>query len=194
MKKFFLIAFMSILASTVFGQKNGFATHVFPKGEKFEGQWKNDVINGTGIYYWNNSHYYVGHWINGKRWGYGIEVFSDGHTQLRYFENEQLVNRSIPNTQSLNTGVGIYQGELVNGKACGKGTFRWNDGLWFEGTWTTDGKSRYGVLYHKNSQKPWIIGEWINEKLNGYACKITESGQITVGFWHNGDYLFRTKF
>lgn len=188
---FFMLIFCSMVSSA---KRNGYQTYFFPDGSKFEGCWKNDVINGTGIYYWTDTHYYVGHWINGKRWGYGLEVFPNGQYQLRYFENEQNVKRSIPNTQTLNTCVGIYQGEIVNGKACGKGTFRWNNGQWFEGTWTADGKSRYGVLYHSNSQKPYYIGNWTNEKFDGYGCIISESGQITIGLWRNGEYLYRSRF
>lgn len=193
MKRTILLFTVIISCMFAFAQRNGFSTYYFSDGSKFEGEWKNDVINGTGIYYWSNKHYYVGHWINGKRWGYGLEV-TNGQYQLRYFENEKIVNRSIPNTQTLNTGVGIYQGEMVNGRACGKGTFRWNNGQWFEGTWTSDGKSRYGVLYHTNSQKPYYIGNWTNEKFNGYGCIVTESGLITIGFWQNGQYLYRSRF
>ena len=127
MKKTLLWLLLSVISMTAFAQRNGYQTYHFPDGSKFEGYWVNDVINGTGIYYWTDSHYYVGHWVNGKRWGYGVEVFADGKYELRYFENEKSVKRSVPNTQSLDTGVGIYQGETVNGKACGKGTFRWSD-------------------------------------------------------------------
>lgn len=194
MKKLLLFVFLTIFVSTAFGQRNGYSTLVFSDGTKFEGYWVNDVINGTGIYYWSTSHYYVGHWVNGKRWGYGLEVFSDGHFQLRYFENDVLKTRKISKVEILDTGVGIYRGEMMNNQACGKGTFRWHDGLWFEGTWTSDGKSRYGVLYYKNSQAPWKIGNWTDEKFDGYGCIISESGNLTVGFWQNGNYLYRTKF
>lgn len=190
-----LFAFVFVFCSiSIFAQRNGYNTYVFSDGTKFEGHFINGVIDGSGIYYWDSNHYYVGHWKNGKRWGYGIEVFPNGNKLLRYFENEKVVNRSIPNTQTLNTGVGIYQGEIVNGKACGKGTFRWKNGQWFEGTWTSDGKSRYGVLYYANSQNPYYLGTWTNEKFDGYGCIISQSGDITVGFWSNGKYLYKSRF
>jgi len=194
MKKFLLFALLSMMSVTSFAQRNGYQTYVFPDGSKFEGYWVNDVISGTGIYYWTDNHYYVGHWSNGKRWGYGVEVFANGQYQLRYFEDEKIVNRSVPNTQTLDTGVGIYQGEIVDGKAWGKGTFRWNDGQWFEGTWDVAENCRYGVLYHKNSKRPYIIGSWTNEKLDGYGCAISESGQVTIGFWKEGKYLYKSRF
>lgn len=193
MKRVILLLAVTFSCMFAIAQKNGFSIYNFPDGSKFEGEWKNDVINGTGIYYWSDHHYYVGYWINGKRWGYGLEV-TNGQYQLRYYENEKIVNRIISNRQTLSTGVGIYQGEVFNGRACGKGTYRWSDGQKFDGTWTADGKSRYGVLYHANSQKPYYIGKWTNEKLEGYGCKVSKSGQITIGFWKNGQYLYRSRF
>lgn len=193
MKRILLSVLVMALCLPLLAQRNGYSTYYFQDGSMFEGHWRNDKIDGTGIYYWTRSHYFVGHWKDGKRWGYGIEVFDNGQTKLQYYENEKEVNRSIPNTQTMNTGVGIYQGEMYNGKACGKGTFRWNNGQWFEGTWTYDGKSRYGVLYHANSQKPFYIGNWTNEKFDGYGCIISETGQITIGFWKNGEYMYKSQ-
>ncbi len=186
----------SIASGNVINQniRNGYATYEWPSGYRFEGHWKNNKIDGTGIIYWSKDHYYVGHWINGKRWGYGIEVFPNTSYRLLYYENDKIATRTIHDSKTFNTGVGIYIGEMSDGRACGNGTFCWNNGGCFEGTWTADGKSRYGVLYWDDSQKPRHVGEWTDEKLNGYGCMISESGQLTVGFWENGTYLYKSKF
>lgn len=209
MKRVYLHSFLFVLAflftanlnaqiastKQVAGQRNGYHTHYFQDGSRFEGHFNNDVIEGSGIYYWDNSHYYVGHWRNGKRDGYGVEVFDDGKRfKLEYFENEVMMDRTLSNIKSKETSQGIYQGGMLNGEAFGKGTFRWKNGQWFEGTWTSGRQIRYGVLYHANSLKPWVIGTWENEKREGYGCEISESGEIKTGFWKNGVYQYKTRF
>ena len=163
-------------------------------GNRFEGRFKNNVIDGTGIYYWPDSSYYVGHWINGRRWGHGIYVYPNGKYEIQYYENEKIANRTITNPQTFDTGVGIYKGETRNGEACGRGAFLWPDGRRFEGTWMENEKSRYGVLYYPNSQRPAFVGNYTNERQNGYGCDISEDGKITIGFWSNGEYLYKSRF
>jgi len=172
----------------------GYSHYVFSDGSRFEGHYVKGVIDGTGIYYWSNTHYYVGHWSNGKRHGYGIEFFDNGTYRLYYYENEKVVNRSISQSKTLNTNTGVYTGEMSNGRACGKGTFRWKNGTRFDGTWTADGKSRYGVLYNGQTSNPNTVGQWTNEKLNGYACVLSSNGKMQVGFWENGNYKYKTVF
>lgn len=172
----------------------GYSQILFSGGGRFEGHFVNGVIDGTGIYYWSNTHYYVGHWSNGKRHGYGIEFFDNGTYRLYYYENEKVVNRSISQSKTFNTDTGVYTGEMSNGRACGKGTFKWKNGTRFDGTWTADGKSRYGVLYNGLTSNPNTVGQWTNEKLNGYACVLSSNGKMQVGFWENGIYKYKTVF
>jgi len=194
MKKIlFVFAAILLLANGVSAQ-NGYSTYTWPDGNnKFEGYFVNGVMHGSGIHYWNDNHYVVGQWVNGTIDGYCIEIQNGAH-KLVYYENGKAATRNVRSNQTLNTGVGIYTGEMSNGRACGKGTFRWNSGLCFEGTWTADGKSRYGVLYYPNTRKPWHIGTWTNEQFDGYGCIVSESGQLTVGLWQNGEYLCKSKF
>lgn len=193
MKKIlFVFAAILLLANGVSAQ-NGYSTYTWPDGNnKFEGYFVNGVMHGSGIHYWSDNHYVVGQWVNGAIDGYCIEIQNGAH-KLVYYENGKAATRNVRSNQTLNTGVGIYTGEMSNGRACGRGTFRWNSGLCFEGTWTADGKSRYGVLYYPNTRKPWHIGTWTNEQFDGYGCIVSESGQLTVGLWQNGEYLCKSR-
>lgn len=192
MKKI-LFAFAAIfLLANEMSAQNGYSTYTWPDGNKFEGYFVNGVMHGSGIHYWDANHYIVGQWVNGAIDGYCIDVQNDT-PRLVYYENGNAATRNVNSNQTLNTGVGIYTGEMSNGRACGRGTFRWNSGHCFEGTWTADGKSRYGVLYYPNSKKPWQVGTWTNEQFDGYGCVISESGQITTGLWQNGEYLCKSR-
>ena len=194
MKKIFSILITFFLLSHAANAQNGYSTYSWPDSTRFEGHWKNGVIDGTGIVYWSDNHYYVGHWLNGKRWGHGVEIRPNGTYRLLYYEDDKEVKRTVDNPQTLDTGTGIYTGEMADGHACGKGTLRWNSGKhWFEGTWPADGTSRYGVLYNGDTQLPWQVETWIDGKLDGYGC-IIEDGKATVGFWQEGTYLYSTRF
>lgn len=193
MKKIFsLFTFLFLLIS--YAPAQNYSTCSWSNGDRFEGRWVNGVIDGMGIYYWSNGTRYVGQWSNGKRWGYGIEIYTDGTYQIVYYENDVKKTRTISNSLKLNTGVGIYKGEMYKGKACGKGTFYWNNGQYFEGTWTADGRSRYGVLYRNKSGQPYYIGNWTNEKFDGYGCIVNANGSITIGFWQSDKYIRKTLF
>ncbi len=45
---------------------NGKGTYVFPNGNRFEGEWSNDVKNGYGILTYVNGEKYEGEWQGDK--------------------------------------------------------------------------------------------------------------------------------
>ena len=57
---------------------NGVCTFIKPKGETYEGQWKQDVMNGLGKYIISSKHYYYGNMANDKFNGRGKLVTPDG--------------------------------------------------------------------------------------------------------------------
>ena len=36
-------------------------------GDRYEGDWKNNLPEGKGVYYYNNGNRYEGEWKNGKK-------------------------------------------------------------------------------------------------------------------------------
>ena len=56
----------------------------------YEGDYKNDLKNGEGIYYYNNGDKYEGEWINGIREGKGIFYWKNGDKWEGYFHNDLL--------------------------------------------------------------------------------------------------------
>lgn len=49
----------------MFGKMHGKGEYVFPNGNSYKGEFKNDKRDGYGIYKWQNM-YYEGDWENGK--------------------------------------------------------------------------------------------------------------------------------
>ena len=56
----------------------------------YEGDYKNDLKNGEGIYYYNNGDKYEGEWVNGIREGKGIFYWKNGDKWEGYFHNDLL--------------------------------------------------------------------------------------------------------
>lgn len=44
--------------------KHGIGAYYFDNSQRFEGEYKNDKIDGSGIYYWSENHYFAGTWRN----------------------------------------------------------------------------------------------------------------------------------
>ena len=40
--------------------KDGLGLYIWPEGNKYFGQWKNNVIDGEGIYIWSDGRVYSG--------------------------------------------------------------------------------------------------------------------------------------
>lgn len=78
----------------------------------FEGEFSENLINGSGFYTWSNKDTYEGTFINGKMHGKGIYKWPDG---------------------------GEYVGEYINNIKEGRGRFRWSNGRIFDGPFK-DGK------------------------------------------------------
>jgi hypothetical protein len=52
---------------------NGVGTYYFFNGDTYSGNWKFEVFDGKGTYFWaETGNKYVGEWKNGKRYGDGI--------------------------------------------------------------------------------------------------------------------------
>ncbi|MFM9943888.1 MAG: hypothetical protein ACKVQB_01505 [Bacteroidia bacterium] len=99
-------------------QGNGICNFIKPKGENYEGEWKQDVMNGLGKYSVNARHYYYGNMQNNKFNGNGKLVTPEGWM-------EGVFKDGIPNgpmKQYLKLDNTMIEGKWVNGKREGKFT------------------------------------------------------------------------
>ena len=61
--------------------KNGFAVYgveTYKGGDSYQGEFKNGVRFGKGIYTWNNGDIYEGQWADGHMNGHGTDKWQDG--------------------------------------------------------------------------------------------------------------------
>ena len=65
------------------------------KNGKYKGQFKNDVKDGKGIYYYNDDNKYEGEWKNDLKEGKGIFYWKNGDRYEGEFKNNKMEGRGI---------------------------------------------------------------------------------------------------
>ena len=81
---------------------------IFPNGDVYMGEWKNNKPNGKGLYVLDNKTRFDGFFVDGKLEGFGTKIKEDSY---------------------------IYTGEFKKSKFNGKGTCEFEEGVVFEGEW-----------------------------------------------------------
>ncbi|CAK64142.1 unnamed protein product (macronuclear) [Paramecium tetraurelia] len=74
-----------------------------------------------------------------------------------------------------------YQGEVMNDKRHGKGTYKFASGNRYEGQWKNHQKHGKGKLYYKNGEL--YIGDWVENKKCGEGMHFYINGDRYVGEW-----------
>ena len=93
----------------------------------YEGEFKNDKLNGKGkIIFKNEGHYYEGDFENNEINGYGTFKWKNGD---------------------------CYTGQMLNGKMNGLGRYRYNTGQVFEGTYANGIRQGGGKIYSINNNE-----------------------------------------
>ena len=59
-------------------QRSGYGVMTNVSKEKYYGDWKGDVFNGQGVYFYNDGTYFVGGFLKGKKDGLGTMFFANG--------------------------------------------------------------------------------------------------------------------
>ena len=70
------------------GKKNGSGTWLGINGDKYQGEWTNDIVNGKGKLISANGSIYDGEWRHGKKSGKGKFINNNGSTYEGIFIND----------------------------------------------------------------------------------------------------------
>ena len=127
------------------------------------------------------------------------------------FDELKVNNNQIRNTQ-IKYKNGKYIGQVLNGKAEGKGIYYYNNGDKYEGDFRNDKKEGKGILYHNNGDRyegdfrngiiegkgiyyysnvPWkgdrYEGDFRNNKREGQGIYYFNNGDRMMGDYSNGN-------
>ena len=82
--------------------------------------------------------------------------------------------------------IGIYTGQLVEGKPEGYGVFIYSNGEIFKGNWRNGKQSGRGSIYYANGSI-WYKGDWFCGKPHGQGAEYDYNNVIEYdGGWYNG--------
>jgi hypothetical protein len=140
------------------GTKCGLGQTLFPDGDMYTGEYRDNQRHGRGTYFWaNHGMIYCGQWAGNKRHGVGRMIFADGARYFGAWADDKIhgVGRyTYPDGST-------YNGAWVDGQKHGEGAYTFVDGSRYSGAFV-DGE--------------FVSGEWI----------LGASGTRYVGRFKNG--------
>lgn len=135
----------------------GRGTYTWTNGDKYAGQWQHGQRHGQGIFYYANGDKYVGNWVNDKREGYGVMYFADKEIYVGNWKDDMFNGSGLFKWPDGD----YYKGSFVNNYREGEGTFVWSDGSVYVGSWKLGKSHGYGVFTHPDGKKE--SGIWEND-------------------------------
>jgi len=124
------------------GLMHGWGVYVSKLGDRYEGMFENDLRNGPGTQTTTAGERYTGTFVSGIRRGLGSLTQSDGSRYAGDFRNDMINGRGVmyyPDGSK-------YAGDFMNGRKHGKGIIRFPNGDVHEGEFRADlrtGKGEY---------------------------------------------------
>ncbi|XP_023239321.1 MORN repeat-containing protein 3-like isoform X1 [Centruroides sculpturatus] len=164
-------------------------TTFFLNGDRYVGEWHNDVKHGVGTYWYKkNGEVYSGNWVKGRRSGYG--TLSIPHPTIEN-ENWKYYVGDWKNDKQHGYGIcyftngDVFEGQWKYGKMCGWGRMIYHDGSIYEGDWQNGTRNGLGTF---NSGNNYIYnGSWKNNLKDGSGeLKLKDKGINIDGFWMEG--------
>ena len=178
---------------------NGKGTKIWPNGDKYNGNWKNQKPHGLGTFIWVNGTKYIGDWEfgiqngqgtvtwtngdkyiggrkNGKADGQGTFIFANGITQSGEWKNGNLIERD-----SSGKAIGCVEGNCDNGK----GTGVWEKGFKYVGEWKMQNMHGFGIGTWPNGDR--YEGDWVNGQRTGQGKYFYSGGGVYTGEWKNNN-------
>ena len=195
--------------------KNGYGTITFPNGNKYLGLFKDNKYNGEGTFIWADGSKYVGQWRDDNKNGQGILYNVNGTiSQQGIWRDDVFVQAQttpppvVPVAPEVVSGYPACTGS--NWDRC-YGEFSYNDGTKYQGQWLNSKRNGQGTYYFVNGDKyigQWVsgimegqatyiwrdgskyIGQYKNDKRNGYGTYYNANGSINQqGMWKDGDII-----
>ena len=74
----------------------GQGTYTFSNGDKYVGEFKDDLRNGQGTYTFSNGNKYVGEWKDGKMNGQGTYTYSNGQKYVGEWKDDRFLGNLKP--------------------------------------------------------------------------------------------------
>lgn len=190
--------------------KNTYSKYKWDNGESYEGELKDGLFDGMGIYFWSNGDAYSGEWKAGLKHGKGIQKSAYGTTTSGYWkdnlyagvtepvwtvEKEEIVTTTETNEEETDINWEILY-DLIDEKeevdpttGCvsgdcnnGFGKFIYSDGDIYEGYFSAG--SRHGFGKYQYIEGDTYEGMWSWNNRTGLGYYKWPSGNEYIGYWN----------
>lgn len=142
------------------GKRNNKGTYKYINGEKYCGQWKDNMHQGQGIFTYKTGDVYNGEFFENKRHGRGDMLFEGGARYKGLWSQGKCNGLGIMTTSKVE-----YNGEWRNNLYNGNGTLTCHDDKSsYTGTFDNGKKHGKGVATLQNGEKV-VEGYWISDTL-----------------------------
>ena len=163
-----------------FTAQSGPITIIYPNGNKYVGEYRDDKRTGQGTLTWANGDKYVGQFQDGKRTGQGTYTWANGDKYVGQFQDGKRTGQGTftrPNGEK-------YVGQFQDDKLTGQGTYTFPNGERDVGQFQ-DGKiAGQGTATLPNGER--YVGQFQDGKLNGQGTFTFANGDKYVGQFQDG--------
>ena len=179
-----------------------FGTYTVGNGNKYVGEFKNDMLNGKGTYTTASGTKYVGEFKDGKYNGQGTLYSSNGSVinqgiwaDGNFVATEPTQQASVAN-QTVSVAGAQPNNALSNLPACPEtgyfhncfGTDTSANVDKYVGEFKDDKRNGQGTFTSSNGDK--YVGEWKNNKENGLGTLYASNGSVaSQGIWADGSFV-----
>lgn len=186
-------------------KRQGHGKFYFDNKDTYEGVWDKDCLS-SGKYTFQSGDYFEGRFINNKPY-YGDFIVKESDKEIKISIKDgttrKYVKYDASNGDYLDgffdgnvfsgsahltyTDGSIYEGEVIEGKRDGTGTYTWNTGEFYDGKWTDNKMNGYGTYYYKGKEKyPRLVGIFENGVPNGSFEYYIDSNTYFNTEWNSG--------
>lgn len=164
--------------------------YIYNKGQidKYEGEFKNDYLNGQGTKLVDGN-LYEGYFIDNKLDGIGIITYSDG-----FIYNGRVFNdyphgygekKKVTGTINIKF-VGLFtNGDILKGKIYNGDKYKYNGLI---KNWKPDGKGK--IKYYNDTYIDKYVGNFKNGVIDGYGIVNYKNGDVFDGFMENNNKIY----
>ncbi len=168
------------------GKKEGFGIFIDSLGNKYIGEWKNDLFHGKGILLSMNGDFYYGDFISGKIECSGIYISSQNkYTYTGEFANNKFDGKGkiMYEENDIYDVYTSYEGNFSEGYMHGEGNLIFSDDSNYEGNFDKNCFEGNGIFYFANGRK--YNGNWKKNNMDGIGEFIWEDGTKYKGQYKN---------
>ena len=148
----------------------------YSNGDRYEGDFHNWNKHGKGTYEYNNGHKYIGDFFDDKAEGIGTYYYKNGDSIKGEFKDSKPNGRVIKYYKSEPRAGDRYEGIMKNFYLNGRGLYFYKNGDIYDGEFKLDKKQGKGIMYYANGDRE--MGNYKDDKKIGKHVKLTANGKV----------------